>query len=422
MTDVDEINFFRSGAVLKDPYPYYEQLRSRCPVHRESHEGVVMVTGYEEALAVYHDVDTFSSANSVTGPFPGFSIPLQGDDVTDQIEAQRETLPFSDQLPTFDPPKHTAHRGLTLRLLTPGRLRESEPAIWSLADRQIDEFIDAGSYELIGGFASPFAMLVIAELLGVPPEDQPDFRARLATTSGLGTGQGDPMAHTPLEFLYDKFTEYVQDRRREPRDDVMTRLALARFPDGSTPEVIDVVRVAANLFAAGQETTVRMLGSAFRLIAERADLQQWLRADHGRIPNFIEEVLRVESPIKGDFRVARVPTTVGSVDIAAGTTVMVLNGAANRDPRKFECPADFEPERANAREHLAFGHGIHFCPGAPLARVEGRTAVQRILERTADIRVAEDQHGPPDARRYRYMPTFMLRGLQALHVEFVPAG
>jgi len=102
--------------------------------------------------------------------------------------------------------------------------------------------------------------------------------------------------------------------------------------------------------------------------------------------------------------------------------VMVLNGAANRDPRKFEQPADFEPDRANAREHLAFGHGIHFCPGAPLARVEGRIAVQRILERTTDIRVAEEHHGPPDARRYRYMPTYMLRGLQALHLELDTAG
>ena len=422
MSDLDDIDFFRSGAVLKDPYPYYEQLRSHCPVHREPHEGVVMVTGYDEALAVYHDVETFSSANSVTGPFPGFSTPLEGDDLTEQIEAQRDALPFSDQLPTFDPPKHTAHRGLTLRLLTPGRLKESEPAIWSLADRQIDEIIDNASCDVIGEFASPFAMLVIAELLGVPAEDQPDFRARLARTSGFGTGEGDTMAHTPLEFLYDKFTDYVEDRRRGPRDDVMTRMAVATFPDGSTPEVIDVVRVAANLFAAGQETTVRMLGSAFQLIAERPDLQQWLRADADRIPNFIEEVLRVESPIKGDFRVARVPTKVGGVDIAAGATVMVLNGAANRDPRKFEQPADFEPDRANAREHLAFGHGIHFCPGAPLARVEGRIAVQRILERTTDIRVAEEHHGPPDARRYRYMPTYMLRGLQALHLELDTAG
>src|SRR5204863_9843963 len=144
--------------------------------------GEVMVTGYEEALAAYPDVDTGSPANSVTGPFRGFNTLLEADDVTAQIGAQRDALPFSDPLPTFDPPKHTAHRGLTLRLLTPGRLKESKPEIWLLADRQIDEIIDAGRCEIISELASPFAMLVIAELLGVPAEDQSDFRARLART------------------------------------------------------------------------------------------------------------------------------------------------------------------------------------------------------------------------------------------------
>src|SRR5262249_25146270 len=124
MTDGDDIDFFRSGSVLGNPYPYYEELRSRCPVPREPHQGVGMVTGYDEALEVYHDVRTFSSANSVTGPFPGFGVPLVGDDVTDLIEQHRDQLPFSDQLPTMDPPGHAMHRGLTLRLLTPKRLKD----------------------------------------------------------------------------------------------------------------------------------------------------------------------------------------------------------------------------------------------------------------------------------------------------------
>jgi cytochrome P450 len=421
MSDVDSIDFFRSGAVLRDPYPYYEQLRGICPVHREPHEDVVMVTGYDEALSVFRDIQTFSSCNSVTGPFPGFGIPLNGDDVTDLIEQHRDELPFSDQLPTFDPPKHSMHRGLTMRLLTPKRMTENEPFIWQLADRQIGEFIDAGQCELIRDFASPFAMLVIAALLGVPEEDHADFRERLARTSGFGTGEKNTMAHTPLEFLYEKFTSYVENRRREPRHDVLTQMAQATYPDGSVPEVIDVVRVAANLFAAGQETTVRLLGAAFQLIAERPNLQVRLRSENKCIPNFIEEVLRIESPIKGDFRLSRVPTTVGDVDIAAGTTVMLLNGAVNRDPRKFERPAEFDPDRPNAREHLAFGHGTHFCPGAPLARTEARVAVQRMLQRTSDIRISEADHGPPDSRRYRYVPTYMLRGLQALHLEFARA-
>ncbi|HVV37279.1 MAG TPA: cytochrome P450 [Acidimicrobiales bacterium] len=415
---VDDIDFFRGGAVIKDPYPYYEQLRAQCPVHREPHQGVYMVTGYDEALAVYHDTEAFSSATSVTGPFPGFPVPLEGDDVTALIEQYRDQLPFSDQLPTFDPPKHTAHRGLLLRLLSPKRLKENEDAMWRLADQQIDEFVAVGVCDIVNEFAAPFAMLVIAELLGVPDEDVADFRTQLIRTKGLGQGDSETMAHTPLEFLYDKFAGYVEERRAQPRHDVLTHMAQATFPDGSMPEVIDVVRVAANLFAAGQETTVRMLGSAFHLIAEDAALQASLRADSSRIPNFVEEVLRYESPIKGDFRLARVPTTIGEVAVPAGCTVMVLNGAANRDPRKFADPATFDPERANAREHVAFGHGVHFCPGAPLARAEGRIAVERMLARTKDIRLSDEHHGPAGARKFRYVPTYMLRGVQELHVEF----
>ena len=417
----DDIDFFASGKVLGDPYPFYDALREQCPVHREPHHDVVMVSGYEEALEVFRNVEAFSSANSVTGPFPGFPVPLVGDDVSELIEAHRDELPFSDQLPCLDPPTHTMHRGLMLRMLTPGRLKENESAIWELADRQLDEFVDRGTCEYIDDFAAPYALLVVASLLGVPEEDRPSFRDQLAQNTGLGGGESNTMSHSPLGFLYEKFSAYVEDRRSEPRNDVLTRMAQATFPDGSTPEVIDVVRVAANLFAAGQETTVRLLGAALQLIAERSDIQEHLRSDHDTIPNFVEEVLRFDGPIKGDFRLSRTNTAISDVDIAAGTTVMILNGAANRDPRKFERPDEFLPDRANAREHLAFGHGIHFCGGAALARTEARVAVQRILERTTDIRISEEHHGPADARRYRYLPTYMLRGIQRLHLELDPA-
>jgi cytochrome P450 len=357
----------------------------------------------------------------VTGPFPGFGVPLVGDDVTALIEAHRDELPFSDQLPTFDPPKHNAHRGLTMRMLTPNRLKENEAAIWEIADRQLDEFVDQGSCEFVSAFASPFAMFVIADLLGVPDEDRPEFRDQLARTSGFGTGESKQMAHTPLEFLYERFSAYIEDRRLKPRADIMTRMAEATFPDGSTPDVMDVVRVAANLFAAGQETTVRLLGAALRIVAERPDIQEALRANPETTPNFVDEVLRIESPIKGDFRVARVATTVGGIDIAAGTTVMLLNGAANRDPRRFDDPAELDPARPNAREHLAFGHGTHFCPGAPLARTEGQVALERILARTRNIRIDDDVHGAEGQRKFRFVPTYMLRGLVALHLNFEAA-
>jgi cytochrome P450 len=418
------VDFFRDDSLVPDPYPYFDALRQRCPAVREPHHDVVLVTGYDEAIAVYNDADTFSSCNAVTGPFPGFPVPLEGDDVTALIEEHRDELPFSDQLPTLDPPVHTAHRALLMRLITPKRLKENEEFMWRLADRVIDEFVDDGKCDLIRSYGAPFTMLVIADLLGVPEEDHDVFRTELGVRPdrAIGSTERDTLAHSPLEFLYDRFTTYIEDRRRAPRDDVMTGLASATFPDGSTPEVIDVVRIAANLFAAGQETTVRLLGAALHLIAERSDLQSLLRRDRTPIPAFIEETLRFESPVKGDFRMARVPTTIGDVDIPAGTTVMVVNGAANRDPRHFEEPATFDVDRPNARQHLAFGFGIHTCPGAPLARAEGRVSVERLLDRLGDIRISESEHGAPGARRYEYIPTYILRGLQRLHVEFTPLG
>jgi len=423
VTDFATIDFFRDSAFIVDPYPYFEFLRARCPVARETHHDVVMVTGYEEAISVFHDTATFSSCNSVTGPFPGFPVALEGDDVSALIEEHRDELPFSDQLPTLDPPMHTAHRALLMRLITPKRLRENEAFMWRLADRQIDEFVANGECEFVSEFASPFALLVIADLLGVPESDHEMFRSELAARKpGRVIGSTDTaMTHGPLEFLYARFTDYVEDRRKQPSDDVLTGLASATFPDGSLPEVIDVVRVAANLFAAGQETTVRLLASAFQMLGERPDLQELLRAERDRIPNFVEEVLRFESPIKGDFRLSRVATKVGGVDIPAGATVMVLNGAANRDPRRFESPEQFQIDRANARQHIAFGHGAHTCPGAPLARAEGCVSAERLLDRMGNITISETHHGPADARRYEYAPTYILRGLKHLHLEFTPA-
>jgi cytochrome P450 len=432
MSNIEDLNFFSNNELLADPFSYFDALRAKCPVHGEPHHKVMMVTGYDEALEVYNDSESFSSCTSVTGPFPGFPVPLQGrsrEEIDALIAEHRHKLPMNDQLPTFDPPAHTAHRSLLMRLITPKRLQENEEFIYRLTDRTLDGFIEHSKCEYNGEFAAPLAMLVVADLLGVPEEDRETFRKVLLGGHGHGDGKpkkmvgstgDDTLALKPLEFLYQRFTQYIEERRSRPRDDVLTGLAMAKFPDGSTPEVIDVVRVAANLFAAGQETTVRLLGSGVKLLAENPELQERLRKHPELIPSFVEETLRVESPIKGDFRLARCPVRVGGAEIAAGTTVMVLNAAANRDPHQFPEPGKFDVDRANARQHLAFGRGIHSCPGAPLARAEARIAFQRLLERTRNLRISEEHHGPPGARRYQYVPTFILRGLTHLHIEFDP--
>ena len=423
--DYDAIDFFRGNELVDDPYPYFDWLRQQCPVQRESQQDVYMVTGYDEACAVYTDTDTFSSCNSVTGPFPGFPVPLDGlDDVSDLIDEHRDELPMSDQLPTMDPPGHRDHRHLIMRQLTPKRLKENEEFMWRLADRQIDGLIGAGRCEFIAEYANPFTMFVIADLLGVPEEEHEEFRTALAhrpNSDGAGSTK-ESMSLNPLEWRYERFGGYIEDRRRQPRQDVLTALATTTFPDGTLPEVIDVVRVASNVFAAGQETTVRLLGATLQRIAEDPELQQLLRERRDILPNFIEETLRTESPVKGDFRLARRRTTVAGVDIPAGATLMVVNGAANRDPRHFDHPAEFRIDRANAREHLAFGRGVHSCPGGPLARMETRVSIERLLDRTTHIGIDEGHHGPPGARRFHYMPTYILRGLTRLHLELAPAG
>src|SRR5262245_45875307 len=253
MTGFDSVDFFRDESLVPDPYPYFDALRQRCPAVREPHHDVVLVTGYDEAIAVYNDAETFSSCNAVTGPFPGFPVPLVGDDVSALIETHRDELPFSDQLPTLDPPVHTAHRGLLMRLITPKRLKENEEFMWRLADHQIDEFFARGECEFVSEYAQPFAMLVVADLLGVPEDDHEMFREQLGLgrrrTGTLGGTAGEkPLRHSPLDFLYQQFSAYVEQRRHEPRGDVLTGLASATFPDGSTPDVLDVARIAANLF------------------------------------------------------------------------------------------------------------------------------------------------------------------------------
>ncbi len=422
MTDFEAIDYFSDRSVTADPYAYWDHMRQRCPVQSESHHDVVMITGFDEVMSVYHDTATWSSCNTVSGVSP-FPVPLVGDDVTEIIEQYRDQLPFAGELPAMDPPQHTAHRGLLLRLITPKRLNENEAFMWHQADRQIDEFHERGSLEFITEFAQPFTALIVADLLGVPEEDRVAFRAEMVGNK-LEQRLANPhdMERDPLQYLHHRFVGYVEDRRREPRDDVLTGLATATFPDGSLPEVNEVVRIAANLFAAGQETTVRMLSAALRIIAEEPEIQQQLRDDRRLIPNFLEETLRMETPLKGPFRLSRVPTTVGGVDLPAGTSAALLLGAANRDPRRFESPNEFRVDRPNARQHLAFGHGIHTCAGAPLARSEGRVALERILDRMHDIRISEAEHGPAHDRRFRYLRTSMIRGLTTLHLEYTPAG
>ncbi|MEE6164094.1 MULTISPECIES: cytochrome P450 [unclassified Mycolicibacterium] len=426
MTELAAVDYFSDPALAQDPYEYYEYLRSRGPVSAEPHHGVVAVTGYQEVMAAFKDTDSFSAVNAIGGPFPPLPFEPEGDDITEQIEAHRHEFPIFEHMVVMDPPQHERARSLLSKLLTPRRLKENEDYMWQLADHQLDEFIANGRCEFLSEYAKPFATLAITDLLGVPEEDRAEFRLALGAGkqpgSRVGALDGEPVGLNPLQYLDDKFSGYIAERRREPRADVLGGMASATYPDGSVPELLEVVRPATFLFAAGQETVTKLLSAAVQTLGDHPEFQQRLRANPAEIPAFIEEALRIQSPTKVDFRLARKSTTLGGVAIKAGTVMMLCLGAANRDPRKFSEPDQFRMDRPNVREHIAFGRGIHTCAGAPLARVEGRITVRRLLDRMRDIEISEAAHGPAGNRNYRYEPTFLLRGLTELHIEFTTTG
>ena len=251
---------------------------------REPHHGVVAVTGYDEAMALYKDVDSYSSCIAVGGPFPPLPFEPSGDDITSLIEQHRTHMPLHEHMVTMDPPDHTRARSVLSRLLTPARLKENQEFLWQLADQQLDEFVQRGECEFLEAYSKPYSLLAVANLLGVPEADHKEFRAALADSHTAGNLDHDPAAINPLEFLDEKFSGYIEDRRSEPRGDVLSDLAAAKYPDGSTPAVVEVVRSATFLFGAGQETTAKLLGSALQILCDQPDLQQTLRDDRSLIP------------------------------------------------------------------------------------------------------------------------------------------
>ena len=371
-----------------------------------------MLSGIEEILRVYADHEGFSAIVGPLGPLVTLPEPDPGESLAHVIERRRHEIPMGEHLTSLDPPKHTRHRALLSRLFTPNRLKENEDFMWTLADGLIGEFADRPEVEFGGAYARPFTLLVIADLLGVPSEDHETFRGWLGGEKGtVGDPEGRHFGDQVFANLHPYFSRYIEERRASPRDDVMSRLASVRFSDGELPEVMDVVRLATIIFAAGQETTARLLTAAMRILAEQPALAEELRGDPQAVPNFVEECLRLESPIKGSFRLALRDATLAGIHIPAGSIVMAVIGAANRDPHVFPDPEHFDAKRANARQNIAFGHGEHFCPGASLARAEVRISFERLLARLGDFRLV-------DPGALSYIQTFIIRGLNDLPLRF----
>lgn len=421
MSALADRDYFTDPFIVKNPYAYFDAVRERAPIYRVPESGVVVVVGHDEALQVLSNTEHYSAVNSASGA--GFPLPFEpdGDDLTQQIEANRDRFVAGRELIALDDNHHTFSRAIVSRLFVPSRLNANQGFMAKTADELIQAALAKGKAEFVSEINVPYTTLVIADLLDVPEEDHKFFAEvfRSQDSSNLNQAERDVAVHS-LIVLAKYFAPYVQERRNAPRSDVVSELAIANYPDGSKPQEAEIVRLATLLFAAGQDTTAKLLGNGVRYIVEEPGLQDRLRNDPSLIPDFVEEMLRIEGSSKVTARLARKATRLGNLDIPAGTRVMISLAGANRDPRRWSEPNNFELKRPKIKEHLAFSRGAHACVGAQLARTEARVIFDRLLALTSKIDLDEEFHGPPGARTLEYEHNFILRGFAELHLKLTP--
>lgn len=418
--NLDDTNYFMADqAFYNNPFPYLDGIRAAGRVYREPFQGVYMVTGLKDCLQVWRDEEHYSSVNTVTGPFLEWPGPLEGNDLTDLIAEYRPLIgPRNNQLVTLDGKHHEEVRALVSILFTPMRLKAVETFIDDYANQVIERMIDAGEVEVYADYARGITFYVIISLLGVPMDEARDLQLQVETYGSKGR-IGDPdgtggvkAGNLNFDTAYQYFLGKVNEARETPTTGILSTLANARFRNGVLPGAETIATMCCVLFGAGQESTARMMAHCLRYIAQYPQIQADLRANPDKIANFVEEVMRFESPSKGTFRLAKKDTTLGGVTIPAGSVMCLLRIAANRDPDVFPEPHKLDPERGNARQHVAFGGGVHMCIGQSLARKEVNTFVKLCLEKTSRIEFVEDKN------TFDYDLSYQLRGLQNLYLRF----
>lgn len=419
MTDYANADVFSSNEIAQQPFDYFEFLRAQGPVTPLGYKNVVAVTGYDEGVAIYKDDVHFSAINTVTGPY----LPLEYDEsrpIDDQIIECRQANAYLGTIMTADEVSHARAKTILNGIITPARLKANEEYMYTLADEIIDEFIDKDAFNVVSDFGAPFAQLTVADLMGIPKEDNEMVRSLTADPSQLPGSLGGTfdMATNPLARMGMAFYQYIAERRAAPREDVLTRMAEQRYDDGTLPTIEEVVGLATFLFGAGQDTTVQLFASMLRQLSDEPELAERLRAEPAKIADFVDEALRLFGTSKSTFRYVRRPITIGGFDFKPGQHVMLHTLAMNRDPRRFDDPAKFDIDRKNGRTHVAFGRGLHACAGAPLARAEGRIAIERLLARMKNIRISDARHGPKGARNFTYLPNYSLFGVTEQWMEF----
>ncbi|CAM5378709.1 MULTISPECIES: cytochrome P450 family protein [Streptomyces] len=396
-----------------DPYPAYAWLREHRPVHRTALPSGVeawLVTRYGDARQALADARLSKNpANHAESPHAKGKTGIPG-------ERKAELM---THLLNIDPPDHTRLRRLVSKAFTPRRVAEFAPRVQELTDRLIDGFIEEGKADLIHDFAFPLPIYAICDLLGVPREDQDDFRDWAGMMIRHGGGPRGGVARS-VKKMRGYLAELIHRKRENPGDDLISGLIRAS-DHGEHLTENEAAAMAFILLFAGFETTVNLIGNGtyalLRHPEQRAALQASLEAGESALPaTGLEELLRFDGPVEmATWRYATEPLTLGGEEIAAGDPVLVVLAAADRDPERFTDPDTLDLARRD-NQHLGYGHGIHYCLGAPLARLEGQTALATLLRRLPDLRLAAE---PADLR---WRGGLIMRGLRTLPVEFEPGN
>ena len=389
-----------------NPYPFYERIRAEAPIHQAAFGGWVF-SRYAECEAILGD-HRFSSDGRNSEAYHAFM--AQRGPLTPEEQLLENARPFLFR----DPPDHTRLRGLVNKAFTPRVVEALRPRIRQIVDELIDAVRDAGSMEVIEDLAYPLPITVICEMLGVPAEDRHLFREwsrELAHSL-------DPEPVLPADVIERRnqavtafrsyFTSLLDERRREPRDDLLSAL-IAAEEQGDVLTEQELLSTLTLLLVAGHETTVSLIGNGVLALLRHPEQLELLRNDPSLARSAVEEILRYDPPVQLDGRTALEDVEIGGVTVRRGQEAVLLLGSANRDPDQFPDPDRLDITRADNR-HIAFGYGIHFCIGAPLARLEGQIALSTFVRRLRDLRLLTDE---PE-----YKENIVLRGLRALPVGF----
>jgi cytochrome P450 len=365
-------------AIDTDPHPIWRRMRDEAPLYRNDKYEFFALSRYADVAEGLTDWRTYSSARGTV------------------LELIRNKVPIPAGTILFeDPPLHDAHRALLARMFTPRRIAELEPKARAYCAASLDPLVGGGRIDFIADLGAQMPMRVIGMLLGIPEEDQEELRDRIDAGLSLEAGESPPAPRTAAGVgdTQARIAEYLAWRRKHPSDDLMTELLNARCVDDHGIERTlrdeELLSYIGLLAAAGNETTTRLIGWTAHLLDRFPDQRRLLAADRSGVPNAIEEILRYEAPSPIQARYVMRDVELYGTRIPEGSTLVLLNGAANRDEREFEDADRLDVRRKNVR-HLSFGLGIHFCLGASLARLEGCVALDEVLKRWPEWEIDRD--------------------------------